>query len=49
MNTFKDLYIFLQNNKEDNIIKWLTVTWTGKDKQESLLRLFSGLGIINKL
>ena len=49
MNTFKDLYIFLQNNKEDNIIEWLNKPWTGKDKQESLLRLFSGLGIINKL
>ena len=49
MNTFKDLYNFLQDYKDDNIIKWLNDPWQGKDKQESLLRLFSGLGLIEKL
>ena len=49
MTTFKDLYIFLQSYEEDNIISWLKEHWTGKDKQESLLRLFAGLGLIHKL
>ena len=49
MNTFKDLYNFLQLYEEDNIINWLKNPWVGKDKQESLLRLFAGLGLIDKL
>jgi hypothetical protein len=49
MNTFKDLYEFIQLYEEDNIIKWLEDHWVGKDKQESLLRLFAGLGLIDKL
>jgi len=49
MATFKDLYEFIQNFKEDNIIKWLEEPWIGKDKQESLLRLFAGLGLVDKL
>jgi hypothetical protein len=49
MNTFKDLYEFLQLNEETNIINWLKEPWAGKDKQESLLRLFAGLGLIDKL
>jgi hypothetical protein len=49
MNTFKDLYKFLKLYEEDNIIKWLKKPWTGKDKQESLLRLLAGLGLIDKL
>ena len=49
METFNDLFEFLQNSKEDNIIKWLQEPWVGKDKQESLLRLFAGLGLIDKL
>ena len=49
MNTFKDLYEFLQLHEEDNIIPWLKEQWDGKDKQESLLRLFAGLGVIKKL
>jgi len=49
MNTFKDLYEFLQLYKEDNIITWLKEPWVGKDKQESLLRLFAGLGLIDKI
>lgn len=49
MDTFKDLYNFLQESKEESIIPWLSEKWVGKDKQESLLRLFARLGIISKL
>ena len=49
MDTFKDLYEFLQIFNESNIIEWLKDHWVGKDKQESLLRLFAGLGLIDKL
>tara|TARA_B100000963_G_scaffold361920_1_gene400892 strand:+ start:2294 stop:6442 length:4149 start_codon:yes stop_codon:yes gene_type:complete len=49
MDTFKDLYEFLQLYKENNIITWLKEPWVGKDKQESLLRLFAGLGLIDKI
>jgi hypothetical protein len=49
MNNFKELYEFLQLYEEDNIIKWLEEPWIGKDKQESLLRLIAGLGLIDKL
>ena len=34
---------------ENNIKTWLKEPWVGKDKQESLLRLFAGLGIIDKI
>ena len=47
MKTFRDLYNSLQT--KDDIIKWLDQSWDGKDKQESLLRLFAGLGLIDKL
>ena len=47
--TFKDLYTFLQNFEENNILNWLEKPWVGKEKQESLLRLFAGLGLIDKL
>ena len=49
MNTFKNLYEFLQLNKENDILTWLEEPWVGKDKQESLLRLFAGLGLIDKI
>jgi len=49
MNTFIDLYKFLQLYEENNILKWLEEPWVGKDKQESLLRLFAGLGLIYKI
>ena len=49
MNTFKDLYEYLQLYEENNIITWLKEPWVGKDKQESLLRLFAGLGLIYKI
>jgi hypothetical protein len=49
IDTFKDLYEVLQLYEENNIITWLEKAWVGKDKQESLLRLFAGLGLIDKL
>lgn len=47
LKTFVDLYEFLK--KENDISEWLNNKWEGKDKQESLLRLFAGLGLIEKL
>ena len=49
MDTFKDLYEFLQLYEENNILTWLEEPWVGKEKQESLLRLFAGLGLIDKI
>ena len=49
MKTFVDLYNFLQIYEENNIIGWLEDKWEGKNKQESLLRLFVGLNLISKL
>ena len=49
MDTFKHLYEFLQSHEDDSIYKWLQEHWVGKDKQESLLRLFTGLNLIDKL
>jgi len=49
MQTVNDLYEFLQSHEEKNILTWLKEPWVGKDKQESLLRLFAGLGLIEKL
>lgn len=49
ISTFIDLYEFLRNCPYDDIISWLSEGWEGKDKQESILRLFAGLGIITKL
>ena len=49
IRTFVDLYNFLISYNKDNILEWLKDSWVGKDKQESLLRLFSGLGLIEKL
>ena len=48
MKTFNDLFNFLQSYSNNSIIDWLEQSWTGKDKQESLLRLFAGLGLIEK-
>ena len=48
--TFKDLYEFIQKYNGNNFItNWLEKPWQGKDKQESLLRLFTGLNLIDKL
>ena len=46
--TFIGLYKFLQMFNGD-IAEWLNVPWKGKDKQESILRLFAGLGFLPKL
>lgn len=46
IRTFKDLYLFLQSHNSLSIIPWLKISWQGKDKQESLLRLFASLGLI---
>jgi hypothetical protein len=48
MKTFKELYNFLKKFGDD-IEDWLNEPWKGKDKQESLLRLFSSLQLISKL
>ena len=48
MGSFIDLQKFLKSY-EKSIITWLKEPWHGKDKQESLLRLFAGLGLIEKL
>ena len=53
MNTVSDLYEFLQTHPDRDIIAWLDPSqsrrWDGKDKQESLLRLLGGLGLVYKL
>lgn len=49
ISTNVEIYEFLQIYNEDSIINWLNISWTGKDKQESLLRLFSKLNLISKL
>jgi len=49
MNTFKELYEFLKNNESNDIYSWLEQDWIGKDKQESLLRLFAKLNLVSKL
>jgi hypothetical protein len=46
--TFVELFEFLQTFEGD-LKEWLSIKWDGKDKQESLLRLFSFLGLIEKL
>ena len=49
IETFIDLYEFLQLYEENNIKSWLKDPWIGKEKQESLLRLFAGLELIDKI
>ena len=50
MKTFIDLYEFLQSYEGDSIIEWLSdKNWKGKEKQESLSRLFFGLKILTRL
>ena len=46
ITTFVELYDLLQNFTTDSILDWLKVSWNGKDKQESIFRLFSKLGLI---
>ncbi len=49
MKTFKDVYDFLQLHSDDSIFVWLSEPWIGKDKQETILRIFAGLGLIDKI
>lgn len=51
MTTYKELFRHLQTFEDNyDIRNWLsTDRWTGKDKQESILRLFARLGLIPKL
>ena len=50
MGTFVDLYQFLQSYEADSIVEWLgDKNWKGKEKQESLSRLFFGLKILTRL
>ena len=48
MNTYLELNEYL-SNYNDNFIKWLEEHWIGKDKQESVLRLFASLSLIDKI
>ena len=49
IKTFVELYEFLQQLDNSTIKPWLRNNWMGKDKQESLLRLFMSLNLIDKL
>jgi SAM-dependent methyltransferase len=47
MHTFADLYTYLQSNTDHKSIKpFLEDNWVGKEKQESLFRLFAHLQLI---
>lgn len=48
-NTFVELYNFPPQYNHNSIITWLNAPWKGKDKQESLLWLFAGLGLLDKI
>jgi hypothetical protein len=45
MNTFIDLYDYIRHKKNTSILSFLKKSWNGKDKQESLFRLFIYLGL----
>lgn len=49
LSSFKDLFEFLQNYSDKNILDWLKQPWIGKDKQESVMRLFAYFGLLSKL
>ena len=49
MNTFGDLCNFLKTLEITEFKEWLENNWEGKDKQESILRLFAFLKLVNKL
>ena len=49
MKTNLELFEYLQKNQAESILPWLKKPWKGKDKQESLLRLFAGFGLLTKL
>ena len=49
MRTFIDLYDYLSTLKSSSLLQWVGNPWEGKNKLESLFRLFAGLGLIPKL
>ena len=49
MNTYVQLYNYLQESNFKNINEWLSISWKGKDKQESIFRLFCYLDLFNEL
>lgn len=49
IETFIEFFDLLKSLHQDEFHIWLTARWKGKDKQESCLRLFSKLGLIDKL
>lgn len=49
IETFIEFFDLLKSLNQDEFLIWLTTPWKGKDKQESVLRLFSKLGLIDKL
>jgi hypothetical protein len=46
MHTFSDLYRSLQSYDDPTIGPFLNDKWVGKDKQESLFRLFAYLSLV---
>ena len=46
MKTFFELYEFIISNKDSSIYPFLQHSWKGKDKQESIFRLFAYLNLI---
>lgn len=48
IKNFSQLYNFIMNIEEDTIIPFLNEKWKGKDKQESLFRLFADLNVIKE-
>ena len=48
IKNFSQLYDFIMNIEEDTIIPFLNEKWKGKDKQESLFRLFADLNVIKE-
>ncbi len=48
LKTFRGLYKFLRNNRLDDITKFIANNWQGKEKQESVFRLFSYLNLIDE-
>ena len=48
MKNFSQLYDVVMNIEEDTIIPFLNDKWIGKDKQESLFRLFAYLNVIKE-
>lgn len=48
IKTYIDLYQYLQNSTYTDINDFLKIKWTGKDKQESIFRLFSYLKLFDE-